>query len=262
MAEFDITFSRRKMLAGGLVAGLGAGTVAMASQGKTDQKTGSAAEAPVSFEYAKKNAGSEASSEIEMAFDGRFCIHARHCHTRLTKVFRTGQDPWMDPAGEDPDLVAAVIEMCPSGALQYKRLDGQRQEEPPNNVVVMRENGPYEFRGTLQIDGREVGYRRTLCRCGQSQNKPYCDNSHMEAFVAAGVREPVADDDEPARLDWLAAPRGPLTVQSSEDGPLVVSGNVQVVCGTNATIAYCKQASLCSCGKSANKPFCDGSHLG
>ncbi|WP_137136460.1 CDGSH iron-sulfur domain-containing protein [Rhizobium sp. FKY42] len=262
MTDFDCKFSRRTILAGGLSASVGMGAATIDTPANGSERAESNGEAPVSFEYAKSKGDSEASENIEMAFDVRFCIHARHCVTRLTKVFREGQYPWMDPTGEDADLIAAVVEMCPSGALQYKRLDGQRQEEPPNNVVVIRENGPYEFRGTLEIDGRPVGYRRTLCRCGKSENKPFCDNSHMDEFVAKGVREPVTDDDEAARLNWQETPRGPLTVKSTNEGPLMVSGNLQVVCGTNAAIAYANEVSLCSCGKSLNKPFCDGSHLG
>ncbi|MBL8330902.1 MAG: CDGSH iron-sulfur domain-containing protein [Rubrivivax sp.] len=50
------------------------------------------------------------------------------------------------------------------------------------------ENGPYALHAPLSVAGRDDGFRATLCRCGQSRNKPFCDLSHMAAgFVADGA---------------------------------------------------------------------------
>jgi len=85
-----------------------------------------------------------------------------------------------------------VIERCPSGALQYRRLDGghEEQESDPPSVTPMR-NGPLLVRGRIEVrheDGTlEVLPRATLCRCGASASKPFCDNSHTRMkFQAPG----------------------------------------------------------------------------
>ena len=72
----------------------------------------------------------------------------------------------------------------PTGALHYRRLDGGTKEEPPDELqVVPRPNGPLFLRGRIRIEsaGGEVireDTRVALCRCGGSQNKPFCDGSH------------------------------------------------------------------------------------
>jgi CDGSH-type Zn-finger protein len=127
------------------------------------------------------------------------------------------------------------------------------------NLVHVRENGPLAFHAELSIEGANgslpgVGFRATLCRCGASKNKPYCDGSHGPAgFVATG---------EPATLDTpaLVERKGRLEVVPTKNGPLRVRGNCELVSGTGRTLARKSVAALCRCGGSANKPYCDGSH--
>jgi CDGSH-type Zn-finger protein len=137
----------------------------------------------------------------------------------------------------------------------YQRLDGGEQEEAPLvNVVRIRENGPLAFHAELQLESEAPRFRATLCRCGASRSKPFCDNAHAGAgFTATG--EP-ATQDSPA----LAPRNGPLSVTPLPNGPLLVSGNLEVVSGTGRTVLRTRKAAFCRCGASANKPFCDGSH--
>jgi CDGSH-type Zn-finger protein len=110
------------------------------------------------------------------------------------------------------------------------------------------------MRGVLSVDGEAIGYRATLCRCGQSQNKPFCDGSHKNsAFAATG--EPSAGDITP-----LAARDGPVAIRPQRNGPLAVSGNLEVVSGTGRTIRKATELRMCRCGASGAKPYCDGSH--
>lgn len=93
--------------------------------------------------------------------------------------------PWLFPDQADAEELAAVARQCPSGATQYRRRDEKLNEKPPDvNLVHFRENGPYAFHADLRIDGKPIGFRATLCRCGRSKNKPLCDGSH----VAAGFK--------------------------------------------------------------------------
>ncbi|HEX2669792.1 MAG TPA: CDGSH iron-sulfur domain-containing protein [Polyangiaceae bacterium] len=111
------------------------------------------------------------------------------------------------------------------------------------------------MRADLQLAGLSGSYRATLCRCGASKNKPYCDGSHHEVgFAATG--EP--DTTQP---DMLEVRNGPLVIEPEVDGPLHVRGNVEITSGTGRVVARVVQARLCRCGASDTKPFCDSSHL-
>lgn len=114
-------------------------------------------------------------------------------------------------------------------------------------------NGPLEVTGALMIAGTPATHAR-LCRCGHSANKPWCDDSHQRTgFHAAGEVPPI---DEPQ-----AEPSpGRTRVQPLADGPLVLWGPVQIVSDSGRPITCCVGPTLCRCGHSANKPFCDGSH--
>jgi CDGSH-type Zn-finger protein len=93
-----------------------------------------------------------------------------------------------------------------------------------------------------------------LCRCGQSQNKPFCDGAHNAAgFKASG--EPVTRESQP-----LAVRGGALQVEPLKNGPLEVTGNLEICAGTGRTVDRVTAARLCRCGQSQDKPFCDGSH--
>ena len=187
-------------------------------------------------------------------FDASKCVHSRHCVLDRPDVFVPNvEGEWIHPDAATADEVAELAHNCPSGAITYIRLDGKPNEHAPIvNTVRVRENGPLAFHGALVIDGEKT-LRATLCRCGQSQRKPYCDGSHAGRFTATG--EPAAQTTEP-----LAVRDGDITITGAENGPLLVSGNLEVVSGTGRTVNRCVKTALCRCGGSANKPYCDGTH--
>jgi CDGSH-type Zn-finger protein/uncharacterized Fe-S cluster protein YjdI len=187
--------------------------------------------------------------------EGR-CIHSRHCVLQRPEVFiANAPGAWIAPDAADADATIATILSCPSGALAYEPQEGGTAESaPPVNVIGLRENGPLEFHAELDVGGDQGHYRATLCRCGLSQNKPYCDGSHVAGrFQASG---------EPATVESqsLAVRNGPLKVTLAPNGPLLVQGNVEVCSGTGRTVTRTQKTALCRCGASENKPFCDGSH--
>jgi hypothetical protein len=108
----------------------------------------------------------------------------RNCVRALPQVFDPEARPWVVVDAADADAVAATIETCPTGALRYRRLDGGPQEQPQEEATVEpRPNGPLFVRGLVRIvdeDGRLIreDTRLALCRCGASENKPFCDGSH------------------------------------------------------------------------------------
>jgi CDGSH-type Zn-finger protein/uncharacterized Fe-S cluster protein YjdI len=199
--------------------------------------------------------------DIEIAFESKRCIHARYCVAWLPNVFRPGKTPWMDPDADTAEEIAAVVRNCASGALQYHRFDGGDQEKAPaSNTVMVRENGPLAFRADLLLDGNPIGNRATMCRCGKTKNAPYCDSSHKDGFQATGEPESVDDPGNKNYFAFVDAPNGPLEVEQVADGPLNVTGALQIQSGTGRKIDTTNSVALCRCGRSANKPFCDGSH--
>ncbi|HNC94679.1 MAG TPA: CDGSH iron-sulfur domain-containing protein [Myxococcota bacterium] len=192
--------------------------------------------------------------KMRIRFDGSRCIHARNCVLSQPKVFKANvEGPWIDPDAASPAELLAVAERCPSGAIVVEPLDGSTAEQPSGrNVVAVLENGPYAVRGSLS--GAATGLRATLCRCGASKNKPFCDGSHHDAhFSATGEFPP------PAELPAWKEP-GTLEVTGIPDGPLKVAGPHEITCGTGRAVKRGDVAFLCRCGASGNKPFCDGTH--
>jgi CDGSH-type Zn-finger protein/uncharacterized Fe-S cluster protein YjdI len=193
---------------------------------------------------------------LTLVYEGKRCIHARFCVTGAPGVFLANvKGPWIQPDGIDTAHLVEIAHACPSGAIRYERRDGEPNESaPPVNLLAVREGGPYAVRGELSVAGNTSSFRATLCRCGASKNKPYCDGSHHEVgFAATG--EP-----ETGQADMLEVRGGPLDVEPLQDGPLQVRGNLEIVSGTGRVVVRLTQARLCRCGGSANKPFCDGTH--
>ena len=194
--------------------------------------------------------------KMALSFETKRCIHARFCVTGAPNVFLANvQGPWIHPDAMEVERVVEIAHACPSGAITYHRLDGVHDETaPPVNLAAIREAGPYAFRGQLEIDGEPVGYRATLCRCGASKNKPFCDSSHHDVgFTASG--EPPS-----GKTDMLPVRDGTLAIEPELNGPLAVSGNLEITSGTGRVVARVTTARLCRCGGSSTKPFCDGTH--
>ena len=201
-------------------------------------------------------ANQASSDDITIHFDPQRCIHSRQCVLNAPGVFLANvEGPWLHPENDTPEHLAHVAQSCPSGAITYRRLDGAPGEPAPAvNHLFVRENGPYALSATLEIEGQPPMFRATLCRCGQSRNKPFCDNSHLQAgFSATGEPPSRASDPLPER-------GGPLHLRPATDGPLVLSGPLEICCGTGRTIERTDSVRLCRCGGSRSKPFCDGTH--
>jgi uncharacterized Fe-S cluster protein YjdI len=120
---------------------------------------------------------------IRVLWDATRCLHTGVCLRRLPQVFDVNARPWVDLSRADAEDVAATVRACPTSALAYEG-DGVEPELPDEPTVIeVRPNGPLFVRGRLRLQdpgGRapREEYRVALCRCGASENKPYCDNSH------------------------------------------------------------------------------------
>ena len=123
------------------------------------------------------------------------------------------------------------------------------------NTILPAPDGPYFCSGDLRIvtaAGTRAASQATLCRCGGSANKPWCDSSHERLrFADPGLL--------PAGAPEGRAGPGTATVTPRPDGPLRIEGPVTSASQDGRASAG-EHLVLCRCGGSATKPFCDGTH--
>ena len=121
--------------------------------------------------------------EITIHDNRGVCSHAGYCTDNLPSVFIMGREPWIDPDGASPDEVARVIKMCPSGALSYFRAGVLYKDQYREPAIAVSKDGPYRIVGGVELNDPagsqpESKEHYTLCRCGESKNKPFCDGCH------------------------------------------------------------------------------------
>jgi len=119
-------------------------------------------------------------------FDNRaICAHAGVCTDALKEVFREEGEPWIDADGAAVAKMIETIDRCPSGALGYALQAEEAAESNGAATVTVTRDGPYAVMGAVELVDTAFGdgakrARYTLCRCGASKNKPFCDGSHWE----------------------------------------------------------------------------------
>ena len=116
--------------------------------------------------------------------DRSICVHAGFCGTRVTNVWK--QVPETGESSVRAQVIA-MIGNCPSGALTYRFAADSDDVEPlMPQAIAVTDDGPLWVTGEIGVttsDGRtlEPRNRVTLCRCGESANKPLCDGTHKAA---------------------------------------------------------------------------------
>lgn len=127
--------------------------------------------------------------EITITWESSKCIHAKACWKELKTVFKPLERPWINPKGDSSEKIIKQINKCPSGALDYYYNKNNKMSEEVKEEVMVKlkanKNGSLKVTGTVEIelpDGTtEVKSGRfSICRCGLSENKPFCDGAHKE----------------------------------------------------------------------------------
>jgi uncharacterized Fe-S cluster protein YjdI/CDGSH-type Zn-finger protein len=118
---------------------------------------------------------------VTVYYDRGRCLHFAECICGLPEVFDAQKRPWIQPQNASAEEVAEVVRSCPSGALHYRLEEGSpEQPEQPTRVEFVA-NGPINLRGDLSIEapagGRMREVRASLCRCGRTENEPFCDKA-------------------------------------------------------------------------------------
>jgi len=118
---------------------------------------------------------------ISVSDNRGICAHAGFCTAGLPTAFRMKEEPFVDASGGSPEEIANTIKKCPSGALRYS-VHGQNGGAKETGVFIAP-NGPYVISGEVELEGVQwlEGASKTqftLCRCGASKNKPFCNGAH------------------------------------------------------------------------------------
>ena len=124
--------------------------------------------------------------EITVVWKPNTCIHSEKCWRGLVSVFNPKSKPWINIEGASTEEVIAQVDKCPSGALSwYRNEDGKPKQEEISEVTKIEvfPNGPLRVHGNVEIQHSNGSVEKreritALCRCGMSQNKPYCDGTH------------------------------------------------------------------------------------
>jgi len=141
------------------------------------------------------------------------CAHSGFCTDRLNSVFHVSEETFATPNGVRMDEIIRAVRACPSGALSYalggiEIRDGVDPARPP--AIEVSKDGPYRVTGNIPLkDGQGHDEPRTtgaslehysLCRCGHSQNKPFCSGMHW--YV--NFHDPQVDvEHEPTLFEWV-----------------------------------------------------------
>lgn len=111
------------------------------------------------------------------------CAHAGYCTDGLAAVFRMKEEPWIHPDSATAEEIIKTIQKCPSGALSYTVDGTEHRNRDGEPTIFVAPNGPYVVSGCPNLVGTAQGEGAseehfTMCRCGGSKNKPFCDGSH------------------------------------------------------------------------------------
>ena len=124
--------------------------------------------------------------EVTIVWKSDACIHSGICVRGLGEVFKPKERPWIQIDAASTEALVNQVKACPSGALSYYMNDeADKPSETLETKVEVLKDGPLLVYGTLKVthkDGTEETKNRTtaFCRCGASQNKPYCDGAHVD----------------------------------------------------------------------------------
>jgi CDGSH-type Zn-finger protein len=131
------------------------------------------------------NLDSYEGSDLTIHDNRGVCAHRGCCTDNAPNVFNPEKEPWINPDGQSAEETTNIIQKCPSGALSYTKDGVLSKEWHEEKKIIITKDGPYDVQGTIaleDLDGNtpETKDHYTLCRCGHSKNKPFCDGQHSQ----------------------------------------------------------------------------------
>lgn len=114
------------------------------------------------------------------------CIHSAICAQGLPDVFQPNSKPWIKMENADLEAIRDQVSKCPSGALEFEIAGESHSEKPGESIrIEVMDKGPILVYGQIELtdaDGTVSRQKKTtaFCRCGASENKPFCDGAHKK----------------------------------------------------------------------------------
>jgi CDGSH-type Zn-finger protein/ferredoxin len=132
---------------------------------------------------------------VTVSYTPVLCTHAAQCQARASSVFDPSKKPWIQPENGSLEAILDVIAACPSGALRVSVGEQPTQHMTTGEIAIeVEKDGPYHVTNLpLEAEFNGAGASRakySLCRCGMSKNKPFCDGSHYDASWSDGSSNP------------------------------------------------------------------------
>lgn len=123
--------------------------------------------------------------EITIHDNRGVCSHDKTCIRELPSVFKEFETRWIDPDAAPKEKIIDICNRCPSGALSYS-INGKKYQDlnrPP--AIKIAKDGPLEIQGHIMLEDDlnaipEIKEHYTLCRCGQTENTPFCSGVHLQ----------------------------------------------------------------------------------
>ncbi len=127
---------------------------------------------------------------ITVRFNPNICQHSAVCIKNLPTVFDVNNSRWINVNGDTAEQIVELVKKCPSGALTYELHDVGMEmaaaPEPEPLIITIVPNGSARIVGKVRIVDLEGNLileteKCSLCRCGLSEKKPFCDGAHKRA---------------------------------------------------------------------------------
>jgi thiamine pyrophosphate-dependent acetolactate synthase large subunit-like protein/CDGSH-type Zn-finger protein/nitrite reductase/ring-hydroxylating ferredoxin subunit len=167
------------------------------------------------------------------------CAHSRFCTDGLPSVWKMGVEPWIDADGAGVEEIIAIIKKCPSGALSYTVEDVEHRDQDRSPAIRLAKDGPCWVVGGIELQneprGEEASLEHyTLCRCGGSKNKPFCDGTHWHI----GFKDEEAGTEEPDPKETIAQQDSttPLTESADAEGWVKVAEAAEIAEGQTLSV--------------------------
>ena len=180
----------------------------------------------------------------------------------------TDQQPDKTDSNQNPDTstvpepAAKKPESTDEKAIDRWFLEQRGNKRVPKRLDVANElqvttGGPLKMTGNITLISEDGTVSHTnslsLCRCGASKSRPFCDDQHLaiEFFDGGAVTQ---------LSDWMPVTRPQtVTVTCVKNGPLKFRGYLRIF-NKKGQECITMSGALCRCGKSSKKPFCDNKH--
>lgn len=126
--------------------------------------------------------------EVTVIWKPTLCFHSEKCWRGLPEVFKPKGKPWIQPDNSDTDTITKQVDQCPSGALTYimkRTMEKSSSKDMDSIKIDALPSGPLMVHSHCRVtksDGtvEERKDRAAFCRCGASENKPFCDGAHKK----------------------------------------------------------------------------------